>query len=101
MAALVRMDDNEEIIPPPMQMTADRLVQSAGMLCRQERFQRWLVESGCGNEISEESAIKYLRRLLGISTRKQIGEEEQAAKDFRTIREKFESGQLLGKSDNA
>ena len=101
MAALVRMDDNEEIIPPPMQMTADRLVQSAGMLCRQERFQRWLVESGCGNEISEESAIKYLRRLLGISTRKQIGEEEQAAKDFRTIKEKFESGQLLGKSDNA
>ena len=50
MAALVRMDDNEEIIPPPMQMAADRLVQSAGMLCRQERFQRWLVESGCGNE---------------------------------------------------
>jgi len=84
-----------------MQMAADRLVQSAGMLCRQERFQRWLVESGCGNEISEESAIKYLRRLLGISTRKHIGEEEQAAEHFRKIKEQYESGQLLGKPDNA
>ena len=95
------VDDNEEIIPPPLQAAANRLVQSAGMLCREQKFQKWLVDSGCGDEISEESASKYLRRLLGINSRRQIAEEDHVARHFGQIRNIYESGQLLGAPDNA
>ena len=101
MAVLVRVGDDEEIIPPPIQAAANRLVQSAGMLCREEKFQQWLVDSGCGDEISEESASKYLRRLLGINSRRQIAEEDHVARHFSQIRNIYESGQLLGAPDNA
>tara|TARA_R110000796_G_scaffold9530_4_gene32412 strand:- start:1050 stop:1520 length:471 start_codon:yes stop_codon:yes gene_type:complete len=100
MAALVRINDDEEIIPPRIQMENSRLVQAAGMLCRDEKFQQWLIDSGCANELNEESAGNALRRLLCIDSRRQIGEEEQTAEHFKQIKEIFEAGQLMGKSSH-
>ena len=100
MAALVRLGDDEEIIPPRIQMNNSRLVQAAGMLCRDEKFQQWLVDSGCATELSEEAAGSALRRLLCIDSRRQIGEEEQTAEHFRQIKEVFESGKLMGRKQD-
>ena len=100
MAALVRLGDDEEIIPPRIQMNNSRLVQAAGMLCRDEKFQQWLVDSGCATELSEEAAGSALRRLLCIDSRRQIGEEEQTAEHFRQIKEVFESGKLMGRKED-
>lgn len=99
-AALVRLDDNEEIIPPRMQMESTRLVQSAGMLCRDGKFQQWLIDSGCTSELGEDAAENALRKLLCIDSRRQIGEEEQTAEHFKYIKSIFESGKLMGKRED-
>jgi hypothetical protein len=85
-----------EIIPPHFQVENNRLVQAAGMLCRNPKFQGWLIKSGCANELNEESAANALRKLLCIDSRRQIGEEEQTADYFMRIKKMFEKGHLLG-----
>ena len=100
MAALVRLGDDEEIIPPRIQMENSRLVQAAGMLCRDEKFQQWLIDSGCATELNEEAAGSALRRLLCIDSRRQIGEQEQTAEHFSQIKEVFESGKLMGRKED-
>jgi hypothetical protein len=100
MAALVRLGDDEAIIPPRIQMENSQLVQAAGMLCRDEKFQQWLVDSGCATELNERAAGNALRRLLCIDSRRQIGEEEQTAEHFKQIKEVFESGKLMGRKED-
>ena len=68
-AAFVLLDDENKPVMPKHKTDGERAVVSAGMLCRQPDFQKWMVEAGFSLEESEEAAINGLHHLCGINSR--------------------------------
>lgn len=99
LVVLVRMNDEGE--PVASQSTEDgkKAVALAGALCGDENFQTWLVSTGDADEMSEMAATIALRKLLNITSRKELKVDAAARKRLLGIRDEFShalrSGKLL------
>ena len=84
-AAFVLLDDENKPVMPKHKTDGERAVVSAGMLCRQPDFQKWMVESGHALEASEEAAINGLHYLCGINSRANLRTNKDALQRFTEL----------------
>lgn len=93
-AAFVLLDDENKPVMPKHKTDGERAVVSAGMLCRQPDFQKWMVESGHTLEESEEAAINGIYHLCGINSRSDLRTNKGALQRFTELQ--FEYSKTRG-----
>lgn len=94
--AMVRLQDDET--PDDRGYVAiQKMIASAGMLCRNPKFQQFLYEEGSALAVSEEDAVMALKEICGIESRTDFKDNESARKQFEALRQSFDKW-LRGKS---
>ena len=83
MVAMVRINDDEE----PVHYEKSRTTQ-AGMLCKNETFQQFLVDVGYAHKADEASATNALYKVCGIHSRSELNGKGQ--KEFDQLLEDYE-----------
>jgi hypothetical protein len=81
--AMVPIDDDDT---PKVDVRAQylkKLVQSAGLLCRNPEFQTWIGAS------DEDSCIKILRARIGVKSRAELKTNPTAEKLFEQVRDAY------------
>jgi hypothetical protein len=99
MVGMVRMGDNEEIIEPESVREGKRMVTSAGALCRDSDFQKWMVDNGFSGEQTEEAAATSVKRLLKVKSRAELKENVDAQQRWLVIRQHFIDRAMLMEAD--
>lgn len=93
MVAMVRLNDQDEPETREEQQRIERLIASAGLLCRNAEFGAYLVGAGLIEELdpynSEQAAIKAVREYCGISSRTEFRDNPEARSRFEELREDF------------
>ena len=92
MVAMVKMDDEDKPIEPPDVAEGKKAVQMAGALCKEPKFQNWLVRYGEAFEVSEIEASATICEMVGISSRADLKTDSRARKKFLDIVEHFKKG---------
>ena len=90
MVGMGKLNDMEEIVEQPTLQEGRKAVQSAGMLCRLDEFQTYLLLEEITNEASEEGTKEGLCIHLGISSRAELKENASARRKFNKLIEKFD-----------
>jgi hypothetical protein len=91
-AALVKLDDEDKPVEPEDAKEGRKAVQMAGTLCRESKFQNWLVRHGEAFEASEEEAVATICAMLNIDSRSELRTSPSARKQFLDIVEHFKIG---------
>ncbi len=65
------------------------IVRTAGMLCRDTQFQKFLLEKGQTFDTGEQVAAEWLKEELGIQSRAELKDNRDAARHFNTIQQEF------------
>ena len=86
--AMVRLSDDDEIAQDTSTKEISRLIASCGALCRQEKFQQFVL-LGTGLDVTEANTVVVLRDALGITSRSELKENAQARSAFIDLREDF------------
>ncbi len=96
MVALVKIDDHEQPEISTEQREAERLVASAGMLCRNVDFAHYIYEQGLiedynavDDEKREKQVAHGLRTYLGIPSRSDMKTNSHAREKFKSLSEEF------------
>ena len=87
MVAMAKIMDDEQ--PEPTKDDIKRIKDSCCALCREPKFQAWLLRDQ-GVEVNENNAVSYLREQLGISSRSELDTNSIARAAFIDIREEFQ-----------
>lgn len=91
---MVKLGDDDQPEMDDETIRANRAVQSAGMLCRNEAFHKFLIDMGYGgpDEVEREPerwAARAMRELLGITTRKELRTDPEALERFDALVHEF------------
>lgn len=89
MAVLVRISDEGQPVPSVTSEEGTRAVRLAGTLCSDEKFQQWMVRNNEADEMTETSVAAGLRRLLDITSRKELKTNSKARSRLLAIRDEF------------
>lgn len=89
--AMVETNDHGEPVKGREQEEGERAVASAGMLCRNPLFRRWLISKGYCFEDSELEAAAALKEYCGIESRTELKDNREARRLFDKLRERFEN----------
>jgi hypothetical protein len=93
MVAMVRLNDHDEPELREEQQRVERLIASAGLLCRNQEFAAYLVGVGLVGSYDphnmEPAAIKAVRDYCGIASRTEFRDNSTARKKFEELREDF------------
>lgn len=65
-------------------------VRTAGMMCRDKGFAKFLMETGQIFEDSESSVVEWLKEELAIESRAELKDKPQAAKRLWSINEEYQ-----------
>lgn len=87
---MVKINDEEQPEDEFVQREIDRLKSSCGALCRNPKFQEWILRDSF-TELSEENAVCVLRQRLGITSRAEFSTNPQARLQFIQMREDFQA----------
>lgn len=87
MVAMAKIMDDEQ--PEPTGNDIKRVKDSCCALCREPKFQAWLLRDQ-NVDINESNAVSYLREQLGISSRSELDTNSIARAAFIDIREEFQ-----------
>lgn len=90
MVVMVPIDDNEEPIAGPETRDGILAVQQAATLCKNERFQKWLVSEMLAVKPAEQDAIEAVREYCGIESRAELKTNEVARKIWNKLKDNFE-----------
>ena len=85
---MVRIGDDDRPMNRDHEYARDP-VRSAGILCRDVNFAKWLVETGNIFEAKEADVVDWLKSELGISSRAELKNNPQAVKKLWTIEEEY------------
>lgn len=85
---MVRIGDDDRPMNRDHEYARDP-VRSAGILCRDINFSKWLVETGNIFEAKEEDVVDWLKSELGIGSRAELKNNPQAVKKLWTIEEEY------------
>ena len=91
MVAMVKLDEEDQPEMSDQQRETNRLIASAGMLCRNEEFAVFLGVSG-----GEDAVASVLRNRLGIKSRSEFNNNSEAREKFKTLVEEYEKWKKLG-----
>ena len=89
MAVMVRIGDEGEAIASPTVREGIMVVNLAGALARDSRFQGWLVQQEMTDVISEPAAADAIRTHCGITSRSQLKSNVEARRRFLALRDEF------------
>jgi hypothetical protein len=99
MVGMVRLGDNEEIIEPESVREGKRMVTSAGALCRDSDFQKWIVDNGFSEEQTEEAVVTGVKQLLKVESRAELKDNVDAQSRWVIIRQHFIARAILMEAD--
>lgn len=85
---MVRIGDDDRPMNREHEYARDP-VRTAGILCRDNNFAAWLVETGNILEISETEVVGWLKQELGVKSRAELKNNPQAVKRLWTIEEEY------------
>lgn len=85
---MVRLNGEEKPMNRDQEHSRD-LVRTAGILCRDKTFHKFLLETGQVLEASETEAINWLKSELKIVSRSELTTNIKAAKQFTLIYQEF------------
>jgi len=94
MVAMVRLTDDDQPDTREDMKAIERMISSAGMLCRSEEFYAFLLESGMceyttdADEMEQES-IKAVRGVCEIGSRSEFRSNADARRRFDQLRDEF------------
>lgn len=87
MVAMAKIMDDEQ--PEPTRDDIKRIKDSCCALCREPKFQAWLLRDQ-SVDVNENNAVSFLREQLGISSRSELDTNSIARAAFIDIREEFQ-----------
>ena len=93
---VVRLTEEETPMDREQELGRDT-VRTAGILCRDKEFWRFLKEAGQIFDADEVSAIDWLKHELGVSSRSDIPKSQVAISRLISIKQEF----TLWKQENA
>lgn len=96
MIAAVMLNDQDEPVKGVKKREADTVISMAGALCRNPRFQDWLVDTGLAISNNEKGAVDAVREFCGITSRSEFSTNENARNKFMVLREQFEADYKKG-----
>ena len=82
---MFQIDDDETLIIPEDTRKGKAAVATAGEMCRQDEFQKWLSKRRNLSDYSEKIAAVLLAAELKIDSRSKLRENEQARDKFREL----------------
>jgi hypothetical protein len=85
---MVRLNGEEKPMNREQEHSRD-LIRTAGILCRDKAFHKFLLETGQVLEASETEAINWLKDTLKIVSRSELSTNVPAAKQFNIIYQEF------------
>ena len=85
---MVRLNGEEKPMNREQEHSRD-LIRTAGILCRDKAFHKFLLETGQVPEASETEAINWLKDTLKIVSRSELSTNVPAAKQFNIIYQEF------------
>jgi len=94
MVAMVRLTDDDRPDMREEQREIERMITSAGMLCRNEdfyqfMFERSLCDFATEQEEMEKECVEGLKKVCGIKSRADLRSDVSARKMFEYVREEF------------
>ena len=85
--------DDETFVVPEEIRRASKAVSVAGQMCREESFQRWMMDKAGINvgpsTDSEGMTANLLREYLNIESRSELKVDSQARDNFRSLIEEY------------
>jgi hypothetical protein len=95
MVAMVRLNETDEIETREEHQYIERLIASAGLLCRNLQFGEYLHGVGLVDDIDpfkiENAAVEAVRKYCGIKSRSEFRDKPDARDKFEKLREDFKS----------
>lgn len=93
MVAMVRLTDDDQPDVREDMVRLERLIASAGLLCRNQQFGSFLIDAGLMEPTDpvgmEEACVKTIRNYCGVMSRSEFRENPDARRKFETLREEF------------
>jgi hypothetical protein len=89
MVAMAKLDDHDQPVQSADEREIERMIASCGALCRNEKFQTWLLR-GTDLDVNETNAVDVLRDQLGIRSRSEFNTNAHARSAFNDMREDFQ-----------
>lgn len=89
--AMVEMADDGTVVEPKLKSEGEKLVASAGMLCKNERFIKWLFNKGKIDVEEEIKAEEFVRSYCGIKSRAELNTNYEARERFKKLRGLFKT----------
>lgn len=98
MVAMVKLNDEDKPEISDQQRETDRLVASAGMLCRNPEFADFMHDRGYMDDNAyievaydgkEGATVDTLRKTLDITSRSELKTNSQAREKFKSLSEEF------------
>ena len=91
MVGMLPVDDHDRPIKGKDMEEGERAVQSAGMLCRNMKFQKWMVRQGLALTMSEDDCADGIKAYCDIESRSELKDNREARALFIKLRESFDS----------
>jgi hypothetical protein len=88
--AMVLLDDQDNPVKGRDADEGDKAVQSAAMLSRNPKFQKWMDRAGLAIISSEDACADGIRHYCGIDSRAELRTNHEARKLFNELRNRFE-----------
>ena len=93
MVAMVRLNETDEVETREEYQHIERLIASAGLLCRNPEFGGYLHGVGLIDEVDpfkiENAAVEAVRKYCGITSRSEFRDNPDARSKFEKLREDF------------
>ena len=97
MVAAVKIADDGSVEKPILMEMGERALRACAALCRNERFQEWLMKTGKIKMASEEEAAQAVRGMCKIKSRTELRANQMAIMKFEKIRSDFKEAVRHGK----
>lgn len=81
--------DDETFVVPEEVRKGKAAVATAGQMCREHSFQRWMLNKAGMNEGGEQDTANLLREYLNIESRSDLLEDENARENFRELIQEY------------
>jgi hypothetical protein len=94
---LAKLNDQDEIETPKDKSDGEKVVDIAGLLCRNDRFIHWLFDSGHSIGDTQQDAIAAVRDICGVKSRADFRTDEAARTRFLEMKAYFEEDLKAGK----
>jgi hypothetical protein len=91
MIGMLPVDDHDQPIKGKDMEEGERAVQSAGMLCRNIKFQKWMEANGYAFGTSEQECAEGIKAFCDVESRAELKDNRKARTLFNELKERFEN----------